>query len=594
MAQTPSRLRRGSGILIMIVLALMVILTAWAFSMTFYSKGAAKQSARAQFRERIAIHTHMALTEAAHWIRTHANDDGTPSIFNLVRDYDGGSIELAAKDLAATSAEVARYPGYSIGDVRVDVLQRAATGRNKEELVAYEGVGVLRLTVEGFGPNSTRSTRIEDYGFRAVLTAPPRPFDMLTVYVQDPWTLLSKGAYNNDPNATLDWIVQKNVQFQATLQKYEQWTRRLGELSNLSSKLGRTDHSPALNQLADLVGLARQWKDLAPGTWPFPPWTVVHPSAGGGGQYSLHYFSRPLLVFSAEDEFDLTQLDLPSEVGDRVESILGRNKESRKLDEGLQAILQSYEQYLQQQSAPDDATIARDVQEWERQLREIVILIHSTAKEWAEMMEAYKKFQDALVEVSDPAEHTRLTNRARRLEMIEQDVRSHYRFLGAGAAAEAAKFLSPDRGPPPSGTVYVSDPKETLHIRIEGLTGRLQVISTGPMQVDRATVDNLNRDVLMLIGYKEVNVAGQCEAAVISWGSRYYSNGQDIRGALILDQVDPGASFEDIKLMFSGTVYRQKAILSGKTSGKFRGKPFDHVIHVALDPAPPFRIPDAG
>jgi len=140
-----------------------------------------------------------------------------------------------------------------------------------------------------------------------------------------------------------------------------------------------------------------------------------------------------------------------------------------------------------------------DIDQFAQAAESHIATAHEIALLFHDMLQGYKIFQDALIEVGGP-ERIRILKRIRRLDATEQPWRNHYKFSGAGSAARATAFVS--RDPPPSGVLWVENhDDETLNININNLNGRLQIIASGNVQVQNATVADPSRDVLIIVSY---------------------------------------------------------------------------------------------
>lgn len=578
--------RRGVGMVLIIVLALLAILGAWAFGMSFYSHSTTMQTARAQARERCAQLAQMAVTESIHAIRTRVNNPDETRVFEAFRADDPDDLEIGLAQLIHTAEEVKRFPGYELSPVTVEIPRRTSLGVTAEERVPYEAVGIARFLVTATGPDSAQVTEVTEYGFRSVLTAPPRPLDMLTFFLRDPSTLLEMGAVNGDPNDTIDHLT--NVMAHQR-DFYSRWDQNLGRLIEKTKQApgGSLDNAIAkLGELQLRFRNAYTFKANATGFWPIPDWTVVEPHQSSAAENTLHKFARPICVYTAAPTVDLSLFDLPNRIIPLLEHLDGMRDPSDALG---QVFARLYQKYIGMTSVPPESQVLADIAESDEAATKHFAMFHEGAKKIHDMMTSYKLFQDALIEVGG-RERERILKRIRRLDVQEQPWRNHFRFRGKGAAAKASKFLNQD--PPPSGVMLVQDPDDPLVVNIRNLTGRLQIITSGHMTVRSATVRRPSDDVLILISYGRLAVDGPMTAGVISWNGGYETdNPQDFTGSLILDSVHPNRTREEIGRMFTGTLTFQKKLLSGKPGNKRREPPYPESLHIAFSPVPPYRRP---
>ncbi len=553
-----ARRRHGSGTILFAVAALLVVMAVLAMSMSARSRGVTAMSQKAIYNEKCAEFAEMAITEAAHYLRIHANDRDHAA-YQLFRAQDrGATLQIIPDDLVHTYREVQRIPGYSLGyGVKIEVVRRAAIGIQREERVPYEAVGVVRFSTTVSGPKSSGVDRTDEYGFRSVLTAPPRPLDMCTFFLRNPDALLRKGAFDGDANRTIE-------EFAKSLRVRKK---------SLADMIPIFQQMASLGMPGDVQGLIQRLQSTI-ASWPAQDWQVFRTDQANttGKPAQLHLFDNPVIFFSAEEQIDLAKLDLPTLITQPVSSILQRDQQIEGIVRELQALAQA-------QSASD---INRAIAATDR----VRDLIAQNAAEIEKVMVAYKEFQDLLIEVAGQA-RDELEKRVRRLEAEEQPWKAHYRFIGEGGAKQAAAFL--DRDPPPSGTMYVQDPTEALVVNVRNLKGRLSIVCMGDMTIQNATVQNPDEDLLILTGYGRLEVEGPIQAAIVSWNGGYGSRGESFAGSLILDEIPAGTATDAV---LKGTLTRQKSVLSGEPGNSTRPPPFEWCLHIALDPVAPYRRVD--
>lgn len=574
--------RRGAGMVLIVVFFLLLVLAIWAFGMSYFSQTTTMQSARARNRERCEELGRMAILETMHAIRIRVNDENSRDIFLNFREDDPPEMVFDIGQLTHTQEELKRFSGYSLENVTVRVPRRASIGVTAEERVPYEAVGVARLTVTVTHEDGARATLVDEYGFRSVLTAPPRPLDMLSFFLEDPSTLLTKGAYRNHPNESIKFLLDRLA---AQRKYYLDWVPNLERLAGLADQ-GYTSAAGKLRELKEEFRQAGSPPSEG-GNWPVPQWTAVEAHQPSNADNTLHFFAWPICVYTANDTVDLSVLDLPNKIGQGLQFLSDLNPQTTQLHETLVGF---YNKYKDGDPPPGgEGETLDDIAEARRVAHQHFQVVHTAARRIEQMLIDYKTFQDSLIEVGG-SELQRIRKRLRRLSSAEQPWRNHYRFNRPGAAADAAKFLN--RSPPPSGVVLVEDPDGTpLEVNLQNLTGRLQVITRGDMVVQRATVANPNEDALILISYGALDVQGEVNAALISWGQRYESRGQDILGSLILRGIPSTTSFPTIQEMFSGTLTYQHAVRSGPPGNRNRKVPNKTSLHIAFSPIPPYRRP---
>ncbi len=567
---------------IVVVLALLVILGAWAFSMSFYSQSTTQQSARAQYTERCTDFAEMALAETMHAIRIRVNDPNETLLFTKFRESKPQPLKFGNSDIPRTMDAASGYKGYTISDVIVEVPRRTSIGVEAEERVPYEAVGITRLAVTVTGHMNTKVTKVVEYGFRSVLTAPPRPLDMLSFFIADPRTLLVKGAFKDNPNDTIDFCLRLMADRKRF---YTEWVPRFKDLAKTASDGGFSSQASRINAVAQKFQDAATFQANRPGFWPVPDWIAVQPGESSRDKNKLHKFAWPICVYTNRPKVELSHFNLPNIVGPRVKSVIDSDTPMKTLGNTFTEV---YDKYKNIKSKPAESEINADVSRVEKDSETHFKLVHNMARDLDAIMNAYKIFQDDLIEVGGK-ERERIFKRIRRLEAREQPWRNHYHFTGAGAAKKATKFINQD--PPPSGVVFVEDPEDALIVNISNLAGRLQLITQGDMIVESATVQDLNRDVLILISYGELDLRSQVNAAVISWGGKYAARGEPIVGSLIMNNIPEFTSLAAIEDMFSAPLTFQPKLRSGPEGNRKRAPPDPDTLHIAFGPMPPYRRP---
>lgn len=533
------RLRTAAGTILVVVVAVMILLVIFAVSMGVRSQEVTVRSAKALFHERCESLASMAIVEAAHALRISANEEGSPAFFLFRKQDPGAEIAFAPEELPRAQREIERYPAYNMGyGVEASVVRRAAIGLEQEERVPYEAVGVLRFEVTVHGPESTQVKRIDEYGFRSVLTAPPRPLDMTTFFLFDPAELLKRGAYQDHPNATI-------VQFAKRL---ADWKEVVQQLTRVNVQGIGGDAQALLNSWP-----AQDWKHFK---------TTEKNTTNVPGE--LHEFDWPISVFSADDSVDLEKLNLPARIERPVDEIEAREPQIRQVHQELQAL-----------TGMGQAALSRIRPIYDR----LKALIVADATQIEEVFTAYKEFQDILIEVAGNSREE-LAKRVRRLNADEQRWKAHYTFEGKGKALEAARFLNQD--PPPNGVVYVNDPDNDLIVDIQDrLRGRLAITCMGNMTVKRAVVDREDQDLIVLTGYRNLEIEGEVTAAIVSWGSGYRGTGNPFKGSLVLYQIPSGIDASNI---LKGQIQLLPTVLSGEPGDQNRDPPYEKSKHIALGP----------
>lgn len=563
--------RHGSGTVIFMVASVLIVLVVMAIAMGTRTENIVAQSRKAIFHERAQDLADMAIKEAVHYLRIQANNPDATA-FELFRAQSGGA-ELTFDDdaLPYTKAEVARMPGYSLGyGVEVTVLRRAAIGILQEERVPYVAVGVVRFDATVDGPSGTRVTQRDEFGFRSILTAPPRPFDMCTFFLLDPADLLNQTALNGDVNFTISNMVDQLRDFKTRFAKLaDDLEDAQGQIPNAQ---GGAQVKAKLGEMVQILrdGIGPRWKAK--------DWKYL-PANGGnttGVEATLHLFDWPICVFSIDDQVELAALDVPNLTREPNSEYLRNQDEVRRLSE-------EFEQLRQQLANSTNPSDLDRVVELVRRMVDAAVVVGEHADR---SLDAYKLFQDLLVEVGGAALED-LQNRARRFSVDEQPWKSHYRFEGPKAVERAMEFINQD--PPPAGAVYIrpDEVDATVRLNIAGLTGRLSIVSTADVVVENAWVQDPDRDLLVIVGYGqiEVNGAARVDASIVSWSGGFQGVGKDFTGSLVLDTIPPSAPTDTI---LAGTLTRGGSVLSGPPGNQERPPPDPTSLHIALGPVAPY------
>ncbi len=576
---TPGRLhvprpRAGFGAPFVVVMSVCVLLSLWAIAMDVRSQGAAIQSRKAQGNELCEAFARMAIEEAVHQIRRRSWQDGDP-VFELFRaPAQGGSLDLAPADLPHVSADLAPYSGYAIGPVRLEILRRAPMSLLADELVAYDAFGVLRLTVEAWGPQKVASRQVAEYGFRCVLASPPRPFDLFTLFVLNPLPLLTEGHFQASANLTLEAFVESLSRTRQGLAKVadelEEAARKIDEkLDSLGPlSIGADDAKRARDEMRRLATEYRA--ATRPPKWPADPdWELTGPDGATTGlPGKLHRFAWPVVVYSLADEVDLDRLNLPRRIRPLVQEVETRRPRIEETRNRLESRLR----------AEDLGGSVRAAEEY------LELLVQNAADQHAGLV-AMKEFQDDLIEIWGP-QAEELAKRFRRLGVEEQARRAPYVFRGQGAADRARQFLAPTGANPPSGVVFVDDPDAPLEIDLPGFAGNLLVVTAGAMSVQNVTVQDPTRDSVALLAHGRLSVArGGIQAGLFARSQDFRGPGESFAGSLVMDTPETAA----LERTFTGKIQRMPGLVSGPEGFPVRPDPEKTRLTITLSPGPEYR-----
>lgn len=556
-----------------VVMSVLVVLSLYAMSMSIRSQGASNQVRKAQANETCEELARLVLEEAVYRMRSMGSAEDNDIARLLHTPGAGGSLSLGTGVLPRSQEEIARYQGdYSCDGVDVEVLRWSPVAVDPSEAAGYEAVGMFRVSTRVHGPKETSIYHEAEFGYRTALTSVPRPFDTFTFYLDDPETLLTAGAFRDDPNQTIQWAATMLATGKKSLEdSLTHIQTALDDARDKRSKAHGSDKDKLDTAIAALTALDLDIRNtLSPSRWAATPdWTVLGPGeASLGLENTLHLFLRPLVLYSFEPEVDLGALNLPARVGGLVQEIFDRTPQMKAAAQGLKAAEASGS------SNPMAFVAAQKI---------VLELIEKDVAAYHGVLSAYKAFQDQLIEAGG-SDLVEIRKRADRLTPAEARRRACFRFEGEGQAEEAEKFLG--ARPAPSGVVFVDDPTATLKLRVEELRGRLVVYSKGPVDIQRAKVVTPDEDLLVCLSPSPMRVlqdGGQM--ALVAMGESFQGSGTSFEGSLLLwDLSDRGAIDRTLK----GTLKRQKSIQTSENL-PLRPEPEVSTVHVAIGPVALYR-----
>ncbi len=559
-----------------VVLSVLVLMSMYTLSMSVRSKSASQQTRKAQSMETCEELLQLALKDALGVVRRSANDPAHPLFLPLREDGGGTLPTLTLNDLAYASAEFAAKPGFSLDDLQVSIVRWKKSAAILEEAVSYEAVGVLKFYGEVSGTLGSTASHEFEIDFRTVLAAASQPFDGFTFFLGKTDALLREGAFQSDPNVTIDFAVSTMAAMRVELEKNRDGIPPvLADLRRLRRKAVKSKHKRKLDAAIQAFEqmLLSFTQALQVPNWPADPdWTVL--DAGqpiAGKPNTVHRFGLPTSIFSRQPVVNLTHVDLPSQVGPPVQAWMARTPNR---DSAAQAVRAS------------EATAESDPMSMVAPLKQFLDIFKQDAGDLHLILEAYKGFQERFEEISGPDRETMIL-RARRLYASEVRTRATFVFEGPGKAKEAAEFLAVR--PPPIGLVFVNDPTEPLRIDVQGLTGRLVIFAGQNVEVDGATVSDRNQDALVIIANGSMRVsAPEVHAGLVSLTGRYLGPGTSFHGSLLLGNLANRAAIDSA---LKGTIERMDS-LSSRSPGSTDPNPSPTSILAVLGPVPLYKWSD--
>jgi hypothetical protein len=568
--------RLGAGGPLVIVLGIVLVLFSLSLSSMIRSKSFTVIVRRAVYDDECETLARLAVAESLRVVRTNANEAGHWS-FQFMRGTSAPlEWEIPLAELPALAEDLGLVKGgYELDSgVRVQMLRRSLTTLVPEERKLYEALGVLRFTARITGPKGSEAIQVQEYGFRNVLTGPPRPFDSPTFFLGEASTLLTRNAYENDPNTTIDLAVRHVNGYRKLMldyaETYEKVARKIKKkLKKAKGPGGKSKKRKAKKLMKALKRQAALFRsEREKPLWKAEDWKLEGGGKPPGTAWQLHLFEWPITVVSYASSVDLSRLNMPDRLGPLV-------KEIKRQLPILEAARLKIENTIKQEP-PSVGDLEGDSAAFRA-----VVLPYVAIQQ--KVLEIYKEFQDLLIEISGRARQEVL-KRARRLTWDQFRYKAHHVFEGPGAAARATTFLN--EKPPPRGLVVVDDPSDRLVLNLRNVEGRLTIACKGPLEVKSALVRDPALDVLTIVGYKDFEVLGPVQAALLSLEKGYSPLGGDFGGSLILSNVVPTSPIDQI---FSGTLSYQQAIRTGPDPGNPRPPPEPETIEVALGPTPLYR-----
>lgn len=563
--------RAGFGGPLVIALSVTLMLFSFGLATSFQSQGVTRAVQKSVYNDLCEGHATAALREALYRLRAAANAEGTEAYTRLRDPEFPSAFAVPASELRWSGADLDADPRFELaaGGVRVEVLRRSLAALEQEERVDYEVLGVLRVTARVEGPRGSAATRVEEYGFRVVLTAPARPFDSPTLFLADPRYLLTRDNWRGDANVAIELAVSRLTEFRALMVRtaagFEELARKIRDLIDEAGE----SNAEADEALRISEELAREFAEAAEEpTYP-PAWELFPPDAPTQDREgAIHLFHPSLSVYTYAPRIDMDKLGLPLLLAPLTRAL---EDQEPALEEALVAFKREVDA-----ADLDFPAIERTGDAYRTSMAEQAGVLHR-------MLGIYKEFQDLLIEVGGEARDM-VARRLRRFSLLDYAWKAPYRFAGPGAAARASAFL---RGPGhPNGVVMVDDPEETLELEISGLEGRLVVAASGDVRIVRATVADPGADVLTIVARKGLEIEGMVQAALVCQSDRIRSSGEAIVGSLLLDELSPATPLD---LLFRGNLTRQDAIQTGVDQGGLRPPPDPHTLHVTIGPEPLYR-----
>lgn len=565
----PASRRAGLGAPLVTVLVVIIILTLLGISLSFRGRSVTATVRRGILRDGANHLAASAAAEAIHWLRREANREGSPA-FEFFRAEEPASLELALTDLPFTAQALEAEGRYRLeGGVHIRNLRRTPASRKEGGGESFEYLGVLRVEARTVGPRGIEGLDQADYGYRVVLTAAPRPFDLPTFMLLDAEELLSRDAYRGHANAALQACYTRLDVFMGAFLEFQSAFARLAE--QLRDAGGNAAAQQVAEELAQAFG-----EGLARPTWKARSWILRGPEAPTHlNPDELHLFAPEVLVYSLSEEIDLGKLHLPARVGETARFLERDEPELEALAGQLRPVLEG------NAAGMDPAEVRRRFMTYRDR-----VLAH--VEKIDEMFSVYKEFQDELVEVWGGA-RAEILQQAGKLDWEDQVWKTPRIFRGPQGRSRAAEYLAGK----PRGMVVLEaaeDAAEPLEVDLADFRGRLVLASNGPLVLRRVSVGDPSQDAVVVLAHGSLSVRGPVQAGLVSLGGAYSGAGESTQGALVLASLPGGAGLDDI---FRGTLRRIEGLRSGPWGGsREREAPLGSRLWVEIGPEPVHRRVD--
>jgi len=528
---TTARSRRGVGAAFVIVVALVVIAAIVAFGRSFFSSFVADRTQKSISGDLALDLAINALEEGRFRLAMAANDPKSGNrFFKMFRGR--GEImqgEMTLAQLPVLQQDLETYPTHSLygGSLGIEVLFQAASSLQCP--TPHDRFGTLRMTAEIYDSHSHVFRRLHQvFDYRVSLTAPPRPFDIFTLFIADPGFIVHSWALNDNANDNidaamkrLDELGQKNDEF------IEMIEQGIDQFEAKSSSFFPTGDGidEARSNLKQAQGHFLAVKEK----WPIVK-LLDSSSNTSDAMDSLHRFpDDPFAIASFEDEIDCQTLNLPHRIERRVASITAAEGKLKEAIDNFRGFLEK---------KPSDLSPLPELSE---AYKDSLLRV---AREYRGMLlEDYKSFQDTVFEISGKAYHfldpfiaqlDKIDYRLKATAVLKKHEPTDDTVVSLNEQLEALL----DLGDGYHGVIFVENTNEEIIID-RTFKGRTVLVVEGDINVVNARLDDPTQDLLTIICLGQLNLSGPCEASLIPWmGFTCSSKNCTIEGNLILGRPD--------------------------------------------------------
>lgn len=466
------RRQAGVGSLVIVVLVLLLAVAVMGLGQSFFSSHLIDKAQRSSLGGVALALAESAVQEALLSVQLLVNDPAS-QIYKKFREPtdaqgdDGFSISVPGNPasqppLPATQRLLARpeLGGYTLEPMLIDVCFRRPVNS-----ISYETSGLLRFSAKVSSDRMGSVVRGVDLykDFRVNLVCPPRPFDQVSFFLNEPDSLLgSPVAEANDRIKTAYERLQQFVK--EVLPKAKQQVRDAGGSSTVEKAID--------DCLAKL------------GAW-VPP-SIEKPP--GDDNVWTHYFKDPLLVLSIVDLPDLATLDLRA-----------RLQSSRDALKAAEDAISAKAEALSKASS---------ISEGEPRTIELVEAINGAGTLYRARLELYREFQKAFFEKAGP-DYQKWQEQF--LPKLEPD---RWKQKASFVVESQRQFdeLHSRLGNRLNGVVYAKCGLEVP----PAWKGKAVLVAEGPVELKDVALEDRSKDQLTVLGFSEIRVTGaKCEAAIL-------------------------------------------------------------------------------
>ncbi len=471
--------RRGVGALIIIVLILVMVITVMGLSQSFFSSHIVDKAMRSSAGNTALALAESAVQETLLAIQWEVNKPGSSYYEGFRRPVsmstgdDGFAMMVAGQPatqhpLPATNRLLAlpAFAGYKLESVSAEVLFRRPVAG-----MAYETSGLLRVAAKVSSDRPVSVVRgVEVYkDYKQVLVCPPRPFDQVSFFLNQPEGLLGTSASEANERITRSYERIKRIP--------DDLAKMLEKAKEQASQRGGSVPQELDERIAQVNQRLKPW---------IPP-SIDNPPADESA--FAHKFKEPLLLLTTADVPKLEELVLLPALQANWELLKAAEDQIEKTEKELDGF---------EVSAVEGTDLGlRAIREYE----DLGVRNH-------ERIELYRKFQARFFEKSGNAFQLWQEAYLPKLQADRWKLRATYEVDSQKAFDELWSRL----GNRINGIVYATGP-----IKVPAAwRGKAVLVATQAIDLPDVTIADKTRDQLTVVGFKQLKVeGGKCDAALV-------------------------------------------------------------------------------